>query len=1195
MHTGLSSMPLTWAAKLAIRRLAAQWRSLLTIIAGVLLAASVGALIPLYITAVAQVSMVERLNNQTAPDESNAATSIALIPSALTAGDDLRHAEDRFDANVRSLADQYLARPFPGWLNRAVFYSETSALAIDPPAVTDESGETRIPDPTARVFLAYYQDWPAAVSLIAGRLPQDPPAAPDVDIEIAVPFEAQTALGVSAGDVLELDQGGPRGGWPTSRNVRALVAGIVSAPETLSPLERAYFMAPSPLRFVETAGEYQAEFAVLASRTAFERVATDFIPDTPVRIGWRFLFDHTRLAFSRSPDARAALLGFQNALAEAFPTAENADLQPTYATRLIDFQTAGGQAQDRGILLDYEHSVRSLDAPFGLLLLQVGALVLFYLVVTAALVRRGERREIAMLQSRGANDSSLLLERGLEAALICLGAAALAPILSQQIIILVTPFFARYRELPLLLTPQAFIYAAVMALVAFFALMSTLRPVLRLPLISAGGAALRSERQPWWQRYYLDVALAVLGALALLRLVGRDTPLFSTSAGGAASDPFLLLAPALLFLGLGSVLLRLFPVLAAGTARLLAAGRGLLGPLATWQLSREPLHYGRITFLLALAIGIGWFATSFRATVSRSQLDQAQYRAGTGVRLTERDLRLNASRARPPEVYTALPGVDAAALAWRRPGVNFQPDPTRAAIPTTILAVDAATFGATVYWRPDLGELGLPGSGGAASLPERGAALPFAPANLGLWARFDTPGPFGPHVADLDRLRSRTTLYARLLDADGSWLIAPFALREIEYASVGPLEPGLGGGGAFVADGWAYFEADFARASYQPVEPVRLVSLFWSHRGRSQGGERHLRLTLAGLSAAAPDGTRQPLDLLTRGGWEFAYDSGASSLGGVSPGFGDSQHGRGLRVEWDQSAESGRMGLLLDYPPPPPLVALPSAGLLGQLGVAPGQSLELRAVEGVKVPVTLAGPIQRYYPSLYDAVQQDGAWRSTSQEQAFAIFDRDALLYALNRRPGAALYPDEVWLKTAPGADPALLLAAARPADRSAAFTRAITLPGALEQLQTDPLNRGLLGLMLLAFIVAIALSIVGLLTYAALTAAARRSEFGVLRALGLSSLRIVVQLAIEQLFVIVLAALLGAALGALLSSQIVPRLAQDASGARVTPPFIVQVESEALAQYGLLIGLVIALVLAFSLLIVRQLSLGRALRLGED
>jgi ABC-type antimicrobial peptide transport system permease subunit len=158
-----------------------------------------------------------------------------------------------------------------------------------------------------------------------------------------------------------------------------------------------------------------------------------------------------------------------------------------------------------------------------------------------------------------------------------------------------------------------------------------------------------------------------------------------------------------------------------------------------------------------------------------------------------------------------------------------------------------------------------------------------------------------------------------------------------------------------------------------------------------------------------------------------------------------------------------------------------------------------------------------------------------------------------------------------------------------------VTLPGALELLQTDPLNRGLLGLMMLAFIVAIALSIVGLLTYAALTAASRRGEFGVLRALGLSSLRVVVQLTIEQLFVIVLAVALGAALGALLSSQVVPRLAQDASGARVTPPFIVQVESEALAQYGLLIGAVLVLVLAFSLVIVRQLSLSRTLRLGED
>ena len=106
-----------------------------------------------------------------------------------------------------------------------------------------------------------------------------------------------------------------------------------------------------------------------------------------------------------------------------------------------------------------------------------------------------------------------------------------------------------------------------------------------------------------------------------------------------------------------------------------------------------------------------------------------------------------------------------------------------------------------------------------------------------------------------------------------------------------------------------------------------------------------------------------------------------------------------------------------------------------------------------------------------------------------------------------------------------------------------VTLAEELGKLRTDPLALGLLGLMYLAFIMALALSVVGLLTYSGLTAQSRRTEFGVLRALGLSSLRVVGGLALEQLFVMITGVMLGALLGWVLASQVVPTLALGAAG----------------------------------------------------
>src|SRR5262249_34089658 len=159
------------------------------------------------------------------------------------------------------------------------------------------------------------------------------------------------------------------------------------------------------------------------------------------------------------------------------------------------------------------------------------------------------------------------------------------------------------------------------------------------------------------------------------------------------------------------------------------------------------------------------------------------------------------------------------------------------------------------------------------NLPVPGEVLPFVPQKLSLWADFTVRGPGGVRVPDLDRLRFRTTIYVRLLDSAGAWVRVPFKIIEIEYVSTGAQMPGIEGGGSFKTDGWVYLEADLSALRYVPVAPVRLVSLYWQHRGRGNNGERDLTLTLADLSATDANGKSQVLDLVNRPNWEFASDS----------------------------------------------------------------------------------------------------------------------------------------------------------------------------------------------------------------------------------------------------------------------------------------------------------------------------------
>ncbi len=150
-------------------------------------------------------------------------------------------------------------------------------------------------------------------------------------------------------------------------------------------------------------------------------------------------------------------------------------------------------------------------------------------------------------------------------------------------------------------------------------------------------------------------------------------------------------------------------------------------------------------------------------------------------------------------------------------------------------------------------------------------------------------------------------------------------------------------------------------------------------------------------------------------------------------------------------------------------------------------------------------------------------------------------------------------------------------------------------RMQANPLTVGLTGLFFIAFGVALVLSTVGLLSYVALTAQARRVEFSVLQALGMAPRRLLVSLALEQLLVLGTGALVGAVLGALLGRQILPFLSVTEAGRVIVPPFVVETGVDLLLSYALIILAIFALLLLSSLWLLRRLPLARTLRLGDE
>jgi hypothetical protein len=373
---------------------------------------------------------------------------------------------------------------------------------------------------------------------------------------------------------------------------------------------------------------------------------------------------------------------------------------------------------------------------------------------------------------------------------------------------------------------------------------------------------------------------------------------------------------------------------------------------------------------------------------------------------------------------------------------------------------------------------------------------------------------------------------------------------------------------------------------------MRLVSINWEHRSTNTNGEQNIRLALAEMSLIDSGGIATPFPILNDGDWDFVYDGGALATGEIRAGLAlDDLRTDVIYVVFSQEALRTRVGINLNYPAPAPMEAIVSETFAEANGfdLAAGEPerFQLVNIAGTNVTISPRTAIE-YFPSLYN------------EERPFVIVDVRELMYWLNQRPSAQYYPDEIWVKLAEENTEVDEVTAVMDdltggVQSDTIRVREETYAEVFDELETDPLTLGLLGLMFLAFLIGLTLSIVGLLTYAALTAQARRNEFGVLRALGLPSSRVVGSLIFEQIFVVVIAGILGSILGYILSTSVVPTLALGATGEGVVPPFITEIEWPAIGRFWLVMLAVLSFVFAFSFLVVRQLSLSRTLRLGEE
>lgn len=945
------------------------------------------------------------------------------------------------------------------------------------------------------------------VTLVEGAWP----TAGQEPLQATVSDVGARALGVQVGQRLELASR-----LDPARRVRVVIAGIW-AMDANDPL----WLGDGLDTTGTTSGGTFTNRGPLYVREA-DIVALGGGP-TRLQLAWRGLPDIRNLRV----DGVDALRKGTNDLAARLRVVVPAQTSPRVTTSLP------------ALLDDVGRSVLVSRSGVILLTIQFAILAGYAVVLVAGMLVERRRNEIALMRSRGASAGHLIAMAVLEAALLAIPAAGLAPFLALGIVAILGAV-GPTAGLGLLETASIGQTAIVVSVLAGLACIVALTlPTLSVSASPAGAraAAGRGTRTTLAQRLGLDLALVAIAGVALWQLRLYGAPLTRNARGTLGLDPLLVAAPAIGLVAGAVLALRVVPRLAELGEQILVRGRGLVGSLGGRQLARRPLRYTRAALLLMLAAALGTLGAAHAATWTRSQADQADYQAVADVRAIVSDYSPIPIWAVGPR-YRGIPGVTATTPV----------DETTVNVGRTIrdgrlVALDAATAAALA------GGGGTPDGGRAAALEALAAnriqipavELPGAPTRLAI--TIDAAFTADPEVGRgaIAAGSGGLSVSAVIRDADGRLFRTSTATGELNGAGqrliVSLLDPsGQSSAGATAPDpalrpsGPLALEAmDLVVAPTDQIAISGEATIAEVEAANSASGDAGWAgVTLPGIT---PNWTWRWFD--QQRFESFRPPEGhpdTITIGARDVLFGgEGQPGRTFRLAAGL-AETDRVPVVV------------SQAFLDKAGASVGDELELSSL-GQQLPVTIVGSTNLFAP--------------LDPTVPFALVDLttfDAFRFLVD---GSTRGATEWWLTTTPGAE-ATVVAALRA--RDAGTSQVIGRQELGHDLASDPVPLGLIGVLGLGSIAAMLFAGIGFLVSSTISTSERIGEFALLRALGLSTRQLSLWLSIESVFLLVVGLVAGSLLGLLLAWLVLPFATLTQTGAAPVPAPIIEIPWAAIA-----------------------------------
>lgn len=256
-----------------------------------------------------------------------------------------------------------------------------------------------------------------------------------------------------------------------------------------------------------------------------------------------------------------------------------------------------------------------------------------------------------------------------------------------------------------------------------------------------------------------------------------------------------------------------------------------------------------------------------------------------------------------------------------------------------------------------------------------------------------------------------------------------------------------------------------------------------------------------------------------------------------------------------------------------PQAALVSPLVLRTWNYRIGDTIPLRIHETV-VYVVIAGVV-KYWPTLNEDVSP------------FVIAN---LSYITQR---SAVRPYVVWIRMKPGAKLQPVLEALT--ESGVPATPSLDTRQELIMTRRDPKKMGLYGIMSIGFCVAILVTVLGYILYTFMGLKKGQLQFGVMRALGLSSGQLMGILGFEQLWTAGIGLAAGSIFGGLISVIFIPFLKSATAITGEIPPFRVVVSGQDMALiFCVFLPIFILALLGLAVFLVRR-QVHQAVKLGEE